>query len=439
MANRAYGSVRRQRGEGDVIPGVLRVPQFRRFWFASLASNAGSWLQIVAAGWLVYEITRSPAAVGLLALLARAPAIVLSGYAGRLADRHDRRAVGIATFSLQGVAAAMLAVLSATGHATLAAIYITTTIVGIGFALGLPAMLAMVGVLAGRERLPQAVALNAAGINVARLVGPSLGGVVLAFAGAAWCFALNAATFAVFVLVLMVNPGFLPAQPGGRSRLREAIHYARTTAAPRRLLVGMTIFAALAAPVQELAPVVTGEFGRGEIWLGILLGAMGGGALVGAWVHSRLGRRGYPNHHALPLATTVFALSTAVIAATPWFPLAILAIFVGGVVWIWMYIATNACLQLLSPPELLGRVLGLYQLSVLGPIAIGSQLVGGWAELVGIRWALATSSVLLGAWGLYSLARRVPTIDGEGPTSEPGGLVEGVFAHAHRSHHPRAR
>ena len=416
-----------------IVPGVLRVAAFRRYWFASLASNAGSWLQIVAAGGLVFQVTRSPAAVGLLALVARAPAIALSGYAGRLADRHDRRNVGIATFALQGIAAAALAVLSAVDHLPLVAIYVATFAVGCGMALGLPAVLAMVGTLAGRDRLPQAVALNAAGINVARLVGPSLGGIVLALAGPAWCFAVNAVSFGTLVGVLLSLPPFPPADPGSRSRMREAIRYARATPAPRRLLIGMTVFAAFAAPVQELAPVITAEFGLGAIWLGVLLGAMGGGALVGAWLFARLGRRGYPSHHALPMATTVFALAAAAVAAAPWYPVALVAMFVGGVVWIWMYIATNACLQLRSPPALLGRMLGLYQLAVLGPIAIGSQLVGAWAEVVGIRWALATSAAILGIWGCFSLTHRVPSIDGDGPDREHG-FTEGILARAHRHH-----
>lgn len=415
-----------------IVPGVLRVAAFRRYWLASLASNAGSWLQIVAAGWVVFDITRSPAAVGLLALVARAPAIVLSGMAGRLADRHDRRMVGIVTFALQGVGAAALALLTAVGDAPLAAIYVATFVVGVGFALGLPAVLAMVGVLAGREQLPQAVALNAAGINVARLVGPSLGGVVLAFAGPAWCFAVNALSFGVLVAVLAAFPPFPPAAPGAPSPMRDAVRYAMTTAAPRRLLLGMVMFAALAAPVQELAPVITADFDRGAVALGILLGAMGGGALLGAWLFARLGRRGYPSHHALPLATTVFAVAAGAIAAAPWYPLAVSAMFVGGIVWIWMYIATNACLQLRSPPMLLGRVLGLYQLAVLGPIAIGSQLVGAWAEVVGIRWAIASAATILGSWGLYSLARRVPSIDGGEVDNEPGGVIEGIVARTHR-------
>jgi MFS family permease len=393
------------------VPAVLRVPAFRRFWLASLASNAGSWLQVVAAGWLIYDVTGSPAAVGALALAARAPAFVLSGYAGQMADRFDRRAVGVATFGLQGLGAGALAVAAALDAASPALIYAATVVVGVGFALGLPAMLALVGVLAGRDRLPEAIALNAAGINVARLAGPTLGGVLLAVAGPAACFAVNAASFAAVIAVLARLEPFPPAAPGGRARLSEALRHAARHPAPRRLLVGMAVFAALAAPLQELAPVVAARLGAGEVGLGLLLGCLGAGALVGAWLLARLGRGGYPRHLALPTATIAFAIAAGVVAATPWFALALAATFTGGVFWIWMFIATNAAIQLGSPPPLLGRMLGLYQLAVLGPIALGALAAGGLAELVGIRASLGTCAALLAAWGLWSLTHPVPSID----------------------------
>ncbi|MEW6582376.1 MAG: MFS transporter, partial [Actinomycetota bacterium] len=160
------------------VPSVLRVRAFRQVWLAGLASNAGSWLQIVAAGWLVLRMTGSPAAVGALALVARGPSILLSGWAGALADRHDRRAVVAWTFVVQAAAAAGLAALQLAGSAGVAAIYAFTFAGGAGFALGLPAMLALIPSLVAPDRLPQAVSLNAAGIKLARAVGPPVGGVV---------------------------------------------------------------------------------------------------------------------------------------------------------------------------------------------------------------------------------------------------------------------
>jgi MFS family permease len=420
------------------VPQVLRVPEFRKVWLASLASNAGSWLQVVAAGWLILQLTHSPAAVGALALVMRGPAFVLSTYAGGLADRFDRRAIGIWTFLLQALAAAALAVLTWAGHATPAVIYALTVALGIGFAVGLPAMLALVPALVPPPQLPQAVALNAAGINVARLAGPTVGGVMLAFAGAGACFALNALSF----LALVVALATLSESPGVRARdsrrhgTRAALAHAVRDPAARRLLMGMAIFTCLAAPAQELAPVVAKNLRGGAVALGLLLGAMGGGALVGAWVLDRLERGGYPRHHALPTATLGFALGLFALVAAPSLAVAITAMAFSGAFWIWMYAATNTSIQLTSPPELLGRMLGLYQLSVIGPIAVGSLAAGGVAQWLGIRWSLGICAGLLSAWGLWSITHRVPEIDRIEASAAPtlaGGLRDGVLAGRERA------
>lgn len=402
-----------------LVPSILRVRAFREVWLAGLASNAGSWLQIVAAGWLVLQMTGSPAAVGALALLARVPSMLLSGWAGTLADRHDRRAVGIWTFLLQGVAAATLAVLEVAGLGSVPTIYLLTFATGVGFALGLPAMLALIPSLVARDRLPQAVSLNAAGINLARAIGPAIGGVVLATAGAATCFALNAVSFlAVVVALLRVEPEERSGR-GPSAPIRQAVRHATADPAARRLLVGVAIFTALAAPAQELAPAVARELDAGPRGLGILLGAMGAGALLGAWVLERLSASGLPRHRALPLATTLAAVAELGLAASPAFGAAVAAMAVFGCFWIWMFAATNTAIQLTAPPGLLGRMLGLYQLAVIGGIALGSIAVGGLAEAVGIRWALGTAAVLLVSWGLWSLTHPVPAIDGDARAEAP--------------------
>lgn len=394
------------------VPSVLRVPAFRSVWLASLASNAGSWLQVVAAGWLILELTASPAAVGALALVIRGPALLLSTVAGGLADRVDRRMVGIVTFAVQAVAAAAMAVVAWADLATPAVIYLLTFVLGIGFALGLPAMLALVPALVSTDRLSQAVSLNAAGINVARLAGPAIGGVTLATLGAGACFALNAVSFLALVVSLLRLPPTPRAAPSATPpRTADAVRHALRDPASRRLLVGIAVFCALASPAQELAPVVAERLGAGPAGLGLLLGAMGGGALLGAWALERLGRAGYPRHRALSTATTAFAVAVAGLAVAPSLPLAIVAMGAGGVFWIWMFAATNTAIQLGSPPGLLGRMLGLYQLAVIGPIALGSLAAGGLAELVGIGWSLGACALALGLWGAWSLANPVPAID----------------------------
>ena len=393
------------------VPPVLRNRDFRAVWVASLASNAGSWLQVVASGWLVFELTGSPAAVGALALMTRAPSFIFSPYAGQLADRFDRRRVGMWTFALQGAGAAVLAVLSAGGHAGVAVLYALNFVVGTGFALGLPAMLALIPALVERAKLSQAVSLNAAGINVARLVGPAVGGAMLAGFGATACFTVNAISFLALVWVLWRLPASTAPREVVRAPMREALGYALRDPAMRRLLVGMAVFTTLAAPVQELAPVVADRIDAGPRGLGLLLGAMGGGALVGAWLLERLGTRGLPRHRALPIATVVFSCGAVAVAVAPQLWLAMGAMAASGAFWIWMFAGTNTAIQLRAPAPLLGRMLGLYQMAVVGPIAVGSLLVGFVAEWVGITAALVGAATILGAFGVWSLRRPVPQID----------------------------
>lgn len=394
-----------------LVPAVLRSPAYRSVWLASLASNGGSWLQIVASGWLVLQLTGSPAAVGALALMTRAPAFFLSVYAGQLADRFDRRRVGIWTFLLQAAAAAALAAITAIGGASVAAIYALTFVIGVGFALGLPAMLVLIPTLVPPARLSQAVSLNAAGINVARLVGPAIGGVTLAVFGATASFALNAVSFMALVVVLWRLPAGSRPEARERPRMREALSYASRDPAMRRLLIGMALFTALASPIQELAPVVADRLDAGPEGLGVLLGAMGGGALLGAWLLERLGAAGLPRHRALPIATITFSAGLAVVAVTPWLALGVAGMAFSGAFWIWMFAGTNTAIQLRAPLPLLGRMLGLYQLAVIGPIAVGSTVAGVAAERFGIEAALLGSAALLAIWGAWSLRNAVTEID----------------------------
>lgn len=401
------------------IPGVLRVPAFRRVWLASLASNCGSWLQVVAAGWLILEMTGSPAAVGALALVARGPAFVLSTVGGQLADRFDRRRVGMATFAMQGAAGVGMAVLSAAGWLSVPVIFALTFVLGVGFALGLPSMLALIPALVPQERLSQAVSLNAAGINVARLAGPAIGGVVFDLAGPTWCFSVNAASFAALILALGYVRPRVPDRPAAGVGMRAALRVALHDRAIRRLLAGMAVFTALAAPIQELAPVVADDLDAGPRGLGFLLGAMGGGALAGAWLLERLQAGGLRRGTALPAATAVFAAGMAVLAAAPTLAPALAAMAFCGAFWIWMFIATNTSIQLRSPVSMVGRMLGLYQLAVVGPIALGSVAAGVLADLAGIRVSLGVCAALLAVYGVWGLLDRVPEID-TGRAPEPG-------------------
>jgi predicted MFS family arabinose efflux permease len=389
---------------------VLRVPAFRNVWAGSVLSNGGTWFQAVAAGWLVLQITGSATMVGLLALAYRAPAFVLSAWGGKIADRYDWRRVGITTFSVEALGAVALGVLAGTGHLSVGAIFVATTVMGAAFAIGLPSVLALVPALVSTARLQEAVALNAAGINVARAIGPLLGGVTLAFAGATWCFLLNACSFLALVGALIAAPHV---QQGSKvpERLRTALTYAMGDAAARRLLVGMFAFMVFAGPIQELAPVVARRVGGGPVALGLLLGAMGAGALAGAWALQVLSGRGLPRHLAIPIGTLGFGAALGVVAASPVLWVSVPGMLVAGSFWIWILTLTNTAIQLSSPSQMLGRMLGFYQLSVITPIAVGSVAFGAVAGALGIGWSLGIASMCLLAWGAWSIAHPVPEID----------------------------
>ena len=392
------------------VPAVLRVPAFRNVWIGSVLSNGGTWFQAVAAGWLVLQITGSATMVGLLALAYRAPAFLLSTWGGKLADRHDWRRVGLITFSIEAAGALALAALAFAGHLSVVAIFAATVVMGAAFAVGLPSVLALVPALVPTPKLQEAVALNAAGINVARAVGPLLGGVVLAVAGAGWCFVVNAASFLALVVALLAAPHV---QQGSKApeRLRTALRYAFGDRAARRLLTGMFLFMLFAGPMQELAPVVARRVGGGPVALGFILGAMGAGALLGAWLLQVLSRRGLPRHMAIPVATLAFGASLAVVAASPVLWLTVAGMLAAGSFWIWILTLTNASIQLSSPSTLLGRMLGFYQLSVITPIALGSVAFGALAGAVGIGWSLGLASLALLAWGAFTITHPVADID----------------------------
>jgi predicted MFS family arabinose efflux permease len=417
-----HARVPRSRSLIPGVPAVLQLHNFRRFWIASLISNCGSWLQTVAAGYLVFHLTHSPGMVGALSLVSRGPSFVLSISGGKLADRFDRRRIGRWTFALQGLAAAGMAVMSLLGLLSVPVIFALTFALGVGFALGLPAILALVPALVPPGQFEQAVALNAAGVNVARLAGPAVGGVLLALVGATLCFGLNAFSFLALILVLL----WVHVRPSGSRptfvSTRLALRFAWGDVAIRRLLVSMAMFAALAAPIQELAPVIAHQLGAGATGLGLLLGAMGGGALIGAWVLDRLQARGLTRGAAVALATVMFAVMMSGVAVAPNFALGLVAMALCGAFWIWMFILINTSIQLRAPRSMVGRMLGFYQLAVIGPIAIGSLLAGLWAEVVGIRWSLATCALLLALWGAWTIRHPTHEIDG-GRAPEPDGAA----------------
>jgi MFS family permease len=392
------------------VPAPLRLPAFRAWWLTTQGSNAGTWMQTVAAAWLMLEATDSAAMVGVLGLAQRGPALLLTPLAGRLADRRDRRHVLLVAFVLQLAGAAGLAVAAGLGAAGPEALIALSLLGGVGQTLAWPAQLVTVSSLVPREQLPAAVSLNSAGFNLARVVGPAIAGGLLVVGGATICFVINTISFLPQLRVVRRLP---EASAGGRNAaatFHEAVRHALASPALVRLMTGCGVFAFCAAPLTVLMPVYADDLGASADGLGLLLGAFGLGAAVGSIAVMRIVHR-VPRHRIIPAAMVGFAFLYGAVATSPTWWLALPACALAGACWLAVFTSTNASIQLLSPDAVRGRVLALYLWLLTGPMALSGVFVGWLAGEAGIRAAFIATAVPLLAYGILTFVRPVREID----------------------------
>jgi len=430
----ALPAAARSRGQATA---PLRVPGFRVLWIAATVSNLGSFLQQVAASWLMLRLTDSATWVSLMAASSTAPLLVFALPAGALADLRDRRTQLLFAQAAMALAALAMAVLDWTGEATPLRLLALGLLLGTGFAFNLPAWQAFIPDLVPRDLLPNAVALNSAAFNVARAVGPAIGGAIVATAGAGWAFGLNAVSYLAIIGALLATrpargaalaPTAADAAPmAGQGSVGHAIgdglRFTRFTP-PVQWLLGMAAaFALTGAVVQATLPNYTEEaLGGGAVEYGVLLGAMGVGALVSAFtrpaVSERLGRR------MVPAAITLFGVAGIGVGLARTLPLAVLGMFVVGLAWVWTLSTLNATTQLLAPRWVRGRVMSLYTLAFLGFVPIGSVIAGLLGDAVGVPRAFVV--LCAGAVVLGLVAARLPLpvlgeVAARGGTSDPVG------------------
>ncbi|HEY5727693.1 MAG TPA: MFS transporter, partial [Acidimicrobiia bacterium] len=288
----------------------LRVPQFRALWIASVVSNIGSFLQSVAAGWLMLELTGSTLWVAAMSATTTLPLLFLALHAGALADVLDRRKLLLAAQTVMGIAALSIAVLNMLGLLEAPSLLALGLLLGTGMAFNLPAWQAMVPDLVPRGMVASAVALNSVAFNVARAVGPALGGLVVALWGPSTAFGLNALSYIGIIGVILSLGGAFRAGETATvsSAVATGLRFARYTPVFRTLLLIAAGFAVTSAPIQAILPNFTSDvLGGGEVMYGALLGAMGVGALVGAFTRPRVG--GALAGRMVPLSMVGFSLS----------------------------------------------------------------------------------------------------------------------------------
>jgi MFS family permease len=390
---------------------LLRHRNFRIFLLGQTLSLIGTWMQTMAQGWLALELTNSAFLVGLVATATSVPILLFTMPAGVLVDRSDKlRLVRIAQTAYLLEATALWA-LVATHRITIGSLLGLAFLSGLIASIEIPARQSMFIDLVGRDDLPEAIALNSSGFNLARVVGPGIAAAVIARLGIAWCFFLNAASFvAVLVGLFMIQ---LPAHRPHPGRARawigvlQALRYMRRTPRVRALMIMVTVYSILGVPVLALMPVVAREmFGLGAAGYGLLLSFLGVGGLVGALSLAAAGYR-------------VSRMRLLIAASMSWPVLLILFAFT-RVAWVGYVLLlgigctmilngaiANGLLQQTVPDELRGRMMAAYGLVVVGLAqVVGAFSSGALADVLGVRATIAGASAVMLLYGAWAFFRR---------------------------------
>jgi predicted MFS family arabinose efflux permease len=399
---------------------ALNHPPFRSFFLAQLVALVGSWMQTVSQAWLVLQLTNSPFRLGLLGTLQFGPILLLSPLAGALADRWPPRRLLIVTQAALAAQALALALLVATGHVRYWQIALLALVTGLANTLDAPARQSFVMRLVGREGLMNAVALNSASFNAARIVGPAVAGLLIAQFGVVPAFVVNGLGFTVVLATLLSggDPGTL--SRAGRSSIRrdigDGLRYVVQTTHLRALLGILFVVSLCVFNFTVYVPLLARTvLHLGPEGFGFLMAALGAGAVTGALL---FGARANPESGiGLLLGAAAVACAGLVgLSAVRHFWAAVPMLFVTGFAGIVTVTACNTAIQLGAPDELRGRVMGLYTWVSAGVFPFGSILVGATSERYGVSRALLVN----GALGFGLLAVLTATRPWQGHVSPPG-------------------
>ncbi len=387
---------------------ALRHPNFRLYATGQAVSLTGSWLHNTALAWLLYRMTHSEWMLGLMSLVTNLPMLVLGMAGGAAADRFPRRTLVLVTQSVFLAQAALLAVLTSSGHVAVWHVFVLGAIYGVANAFDIPARQAMLLDMTGKDELISAIALNSMLFNLARIAGPSLAGFVLAALGEAWCFTLNALSFLAVLLGLLFMK--LDRVPEGETKATWPETWAYLRRHPHALPL-LTLCAALNigfSGVFVLNPFFAEDiFAQGPRGLGFLSASMGVGAVLGTYLLAK-----ETNQASLPRVSIVSGMTIGAAflayAASPAFALSLVCMAIAGGSLMRQNAATNSVLQTAAPPHLRGRIVSLFGMSVVGMAPLGAALSGALARGATPRAAAAYSAawcLSLSAWTLWRLRR----------------------------------
>jgi len=377
----------------------LSVPIFRAVWLASMSSNFGALIQSVGASWMMTSLAGSPEMIALVQTSTSLPIMLFSLWAGAIADNLDRRKVMLAAQSFMLLVSVTLALAAWFGLMTPWLLLSLTFLIGCGTALNSPAWQASVGDMVPRAALPSAVALNSMGFNIARSVGPALGGAIVAAAGAAAAFAINAASYVTLLAVLFRWKPSPPERVLPRERLGVAmgagLRYVSMSPHILRVLLRAAIFGVGASAISAMMPLVARDIVRGGAFTyGLLLGCFGVGAVGGALGSGWL-RRHLTEEARVRVASAALAAGAATTGISPFLPITLVALALAGSGWVLALSTFNVSVQMSSPRWVAARALAVYQMVVFGAMAGGSWMFGIIAEHNGPVFALHVAAIML--------------------------------------------
>jgi MFS family permease len=401
---------------------LLVSRNYRRYFAGQSISLAGTWMQTIAQGWLVLQLSGSGTAVGLVTAFQFVPVMLLGPLGGVVVDRLDKRRLLLATQVLFAAQALLLGVLTATGTVELWMVYVLAAVFGLITVVDNPARQTFILELVGPAHLTNAVTLNSVNINAARIVGPAFAAALIALFGIAPSFFVNALSYgALVVALLLINVAELhptERQPGRKGQLREGLAYVWHTPELRVPLVMMALIGTLAYEFQVILPIAAKfTFGGTAGTYGLLTAAMGVGAVIGGLLTASRNRYGV---EVLARQSLVFGVLILAVAVSPTLPVALVALVGVGAASITFLARANSTMQLCARPELRGRVMALWTVAFLGTTPIGGPIIGWIGEHLGARWGLATGAA--SCFGAAAIGWRQRSLD-QRPTGIPAAVT----------------
>ncbi|MDQ2649187.1 MAG: MFS transporter [Actinomycetota bacterium] len=384
----------------------LSIRNFRLFFVGQTISQIGNWLTLIAQALLVLEITDSGTALGFLAAAQFGPVLIFGAFAGLVADRSDKRRLLIFVQSLAMVQSFVLGAVAFMDAPPVGVIYAVAAFGGLAMAFDNPARRSFVVELVPERDVTNAVSLNSALMTGSRVIGPALGGLLVATVGYGWAFWLDGLSYiAVIIGLRMIDPAQVrrgPVVARGRGQVREGLRYAWSVTELRVPLLMMTVIGTLAFNFQTVLPLFAKRtLGGTDLTFSLLMSVVSVGSLLAALWSAR---RTTVSVHLVARSAVGFGVAIGVLALMPNQPAAFAWAWVMGLTSITFMTASTAIVQLRADPSMRGRVLAIQAMVFLGSTPIGGPIVGWVSERFGARWGLGIGAVATLAAGIYGLA-----------------------------------